>query len=55
MLFNGVTDKREFRTIGISLRILSALMAASVTGLAKVLTGAKSTADQSPSLAVGSG
>lgn len=39
----------------ISRRVLSALMAASATGLASGFTGTRSTHDQSPSFAVGSG
>src|SRR6266700_1156343 len=50
MLDSGVTDKREFFTMGISRRILSALIALRLTGFGKVLTGARSTADQSPSV-----
>src|SRR2546426_5232740 len=52
---SGTTDRRDFFTKGICLRILSALIASRLTGFRSRFTGRKSTHTQSPSLAVGSG
>ena len=51
----GSTDKRDCRTNGISRNTLSALILASSIASFSPFTGARSTADQSPSVAVGSG
>src|SRR5437667_12816428 len=51
----GITDRRDMRTSGKDANVLSALMAASVTGDFNFLTGATSIAYSFPVLSAGSG
>src|SRR5262249_1848609 len=51
----GMTLSRDWRTSGIVRSVLSALISSSVTGRSSFRTGARSTATQFPSFAVGSG
>src|SRR5688572_11521643 len=51
----GITDSRAMRTRGKSLKAVSALISASVTGLGRRLTGATSTAAYFPLASSGSG
>src|SRR5678815_727605 len=51
---SGATERRDWRTNEISLRSLSDLIVSRLTGVFRGFTGTRSTADQSPSLAVGS-